>query len=274
MVFDEAGTYTIEYTATDECGNTTNAERTVIVEKPITWADGTDEEIVAMVAAADRGELNLSDFWHVGDERVVHLSAMEAMSPLADTHAAQDVTLVLMNVGGKTLNSPTESGRTECSFIVGQKECLNETGQMNPTATNVGGWEACQRRTWCNNVYYNAIPSTLRPIFKQVKNKTSNGGSHPSASIESVDYFAMAAEYEVHGTYVASSQTYEADLQQFNYYTTSLNRKKRVNGSQSTWWERSPRDAEGTYFGLTDGSGDTGSRNANLNTGLAPFGCI
>lgn len=34
MVFEEAGTYTIEYTATDECGNTTNAERTVIVEEP------------------------------------------------------------------------------------------------------------------------------------------------------------------------------------------------------------------------------------------------
>lgn len=33
MVFDEAGTYTIEYTATDECGNTTTAERTVIVEE-------------------------------------------------------------------------------------------------------------------------------------------------------------------------------------------------------------------------------------------------
>ena len=46
MVFDEAGTYQIEYTATDECGNTTNAERTVIVEAPPTYrtvlyTDGT-----------------------------------------------------------------------------------------------------------------------------------------------------------------------------------------------------------------------------------------
>ena len=46
MVFDEAGTYQIEYTATDECGNTTNAERTVIVEEPPTYrtvlyTDGT-----------------------------------------------------------------------------------------------------------------------------------------------------------------------------------------------------------------------------------------
>lgn len=44
MVFEEAGTYTIEYTATDECGNTTTAERTVIVEGPprtVLYTDGT-----------------------------------------------------------------------------------------------------------------------------------------------------------------------------------------------------------------------------------------
>lgn len=44
MVFDEAGTYTIEYTATDDCGNTTTSERTVIVEAPprtVLYTDGT-----------------------------------------------------------------------------------------------------------------------------------------------------------------------------------------------------------------------------------------
>lgn len=46
MVFEEAGTYKIEYTATDDCGNTTTAERTVIVEAPPTYrtvlyTDGT-----------------------------------------------------------------------------------------------------------------------------------------------------------------------------------------------------------------------------------------
>lgn len=46
MIFDEAGTYQIEYTATDDCGNETVAERTVIVEAPPTYrtvlyTDGT-----------------------------------------------------------------------------------------------------------------------------------------------------------------------------------------------------------------------------------------
>ena len=46
MIFDEPGTYQIEYTATDECGNETVADRTVIVEEPPTYrtvlyTDGT-----------------------------------------------------------------------------------------------------------------------------------------------------------------------------------------------------------------------------------------
>ena len=44
MIFDEAGTYQIEYTATDDCGNETVAERTVIVEAPprtVLYTDGT-----------------------------------------------------------------------------------------------------------------------------------------------------------------------------------------------------------------------------------------
>lgn len=66
--------------------------------KIVTWADGTDEEIVAMVEAADKGEINLADHWKVGDERVVHLSAMAA-TEVEESHVAQDVVFVLMHMG-------------------------------------------------------------------------------------------------------------------------------------------------------------------------------
>lgn len=276
MVFDEAGTYTIEYTATDDCGNTTNAERTVIVEKGIpnvSWADGTDEEIVEMVAAADEGLIDLTDYWNVGDERVVHLSAMQAVG-VDESHVEQDVVLVLMNVGGKTLNTPTESGRTECSFIVGQKDCLMTRGRLNSSATNVGGWEADSRHTWCNEVYYNAIPSTLLPIFKQAKNKTANGGSSATASVESIDYFALPAEYEVFGSYTRSSQTYESGLQQFEYYNDASNRIKKRNGTADDWWTRSPYKDDNVNGIRVNATGNGGANSPTSYYGLAPFGCI
>lgn len=278
MIINEEGTYNLVYTATDECGNETVVNRELVVEVPlpdiVTWAGGTDEQIVAMVQAADKGIINLADYWHVGDERVVHLSAMDAMSPLTDTHAAQDARLVLMNVGGKTLNTPTESGRTECSFIVGMENLLNELGSMSDQASTVGGWESCPRRTWCNSTFYNAIPSTLRPIFKQHLNKASNGGDPTSGAIESVDYFALPAEYEVCGLYSFSSSTYETGLTQFEWYETSSHRKKYYGNTVATWWLRSPREDSSLLYCSINTSGSPGANNAASVRYLSPFGCI
>ena len=126
MIIDNAGTYTLRYTATDDCGKTTTVDRELIVEEPwgsISWSDASDADIVKMVQAADEGKINLADYWNVGDERVVHLSAMEATG-VDESHAEQNVTFVLMNAGGKML----ANGQTECSFIVGIKDGLAESG--------------------------------------------------------------------------------------------------------------------------------------------------
>lgn len=53
-----------------------SGEYTAVLAKIVTWAGGTDEEIVLMVAAADAGYIDLTDYWAVGQERTVHLSAM------------------------------------------------------------------------------------------------------------------------------------------------------------------------------------------------------
>ena len=106
----------------------------------VTWAGGTDKEIVAMVKAADQGLINLSDYWAVGDTRTVQLSAM-SNTGVSDSHSAQEVDLVLMHAGGYELNEAVASGRTTCSFIVGQKDSLAESGYMNPSSTNSGSWD-------------------------------------------------------------------------------------------------------------------------------------
>ena len=77
---------------------TTSQAITVKMYEIVTWAAGTDEQIVRMVAAADRGEINLADYWAVGDERQVTLSAMDATEEASESHAEQTVTLVLMAI--------------------------------------------------------------------------------------------------------------------------------------------------------------------------------
>lgn len=245
--------------------------------KIVSWSDGTDEEISKMVAAADAGKIKLSDYWAVGQERKVHLSAMAATG-VGESHVEQDVTMVLMNAGGKTL-----SNGKECSFVVGQKNGLangtsGEFGYMNSFNTNAGGWDSCARRTWCNSVYLNAIPSTLRGIFKKFKNVTASAGNVATKKI-SEDTFALASEKEVFGTTTYANASAEDENKQFTYYATQSNRIKKQgdNGSAGIWWERSPNGSDTAYFcyvyyvGSSGGAATNYARDGNL---LAPFGCI
>ena len=235
--------------------------------KIVSWADGTDEEVAAMVVAADAGKLNLSDYWHEGDERTVHLSYMPAAGGVSDSHAAQDVVMVLSDPGHFKL-----ANGKKCNFVVNMKDCLKETGYMNSSNTNSGGWNGCVRRTWCNNVFRNAIPASLRGIFKQFQTKCANGSG--SDSTTSTDYFSLPSEVEVFGRTTYADATAESGNSRLNYYKTSSNRIKRLNGSVYYWWERSPHSSLSNGFCLVNRDGGANSNIASYGYGLAPFGCI
>jgi hypothetical protein len=234
----------------------------------VSWADGTDEQIAAMVEAMDAGALSVEDSgWQIGDERVVQLAAMAATG-VGESHAAQSVTLVLMDSGKFDL-----VGGGKDHFVVGQKHSLNEAGYMNSSNTNSGSWDGCARRTWCNNVYRNAIPATLRGCFKQFNVITAESYNGSTNKI-SKDYFALFAEQEIFGSRSYSNTTEAAALTQIEWYKNANNRKKNRSGSSGTWWERSPFPSDSNCFCRVYLDGSADYRNASDAIGLAPFGCI
>jgi len=269
---------TVEITASYTEGDITKTALTsVTVEDElqiVTWSEGTDAQIAAMLDAHYAGDINIHDYWKVGDERTVHLNAMPA-EYVSESHAEQDVTMVLMNAGGKTLVEPI-NGKQECAFVVGQKNCLNSSGNtyMNQyNSENVGGWDACKRRTWCNNTYRNALPSTLVNIFKQHNNITANGVG--STAVTSCDYFTLPSEKEVMGDVIYADATAESENRHFEYYMTSANRTKYYANYTSgiRWWFRSPHSTDIGYFvGYYKGI----YKGTNLANGfkVAPQGCI
>lgn len=247
--------------------------------RDISWSTGTDEEIVRAIAAADAGEIDLynDNGWRVGDTRTVSLSAMEATGTydgvtwsVGETHVEQEVELVLMNVGGVKL-----ADGNDCHFVVGMKNCLKEEGYMKNSPSDSGSWDGCARRKWCNGAFRQAIPDSLRPIFKQMQTitaETYNG----SILKTSTDYFALPAEREIFGTGSLSNSTEGAStsLTQFTWYATSSNRIKQVNDSNSFWWERSPSASSSLMFCAVNGIGRASDGSAAAAHGLSPFGCI
>lgn len=268
-------TVTVSYT---ENGVTKTTSTTVTVSiKIVTWATGTDAEIADMVAAADAGQISLKDYWAAGQERTVSLAAMVATG-VGETHAAQSATLVLMDstCTGFTLATTTSGGKAKPDFIVGLKNSLLEKGYMNSSNTNVNGWSGCARRTWCNNVFRQAIPASIRGIFKQFKWKQGNGGGSSSGLLETTDYFGLPPEKAIFGS-VTYSQTDEAALYtQWDWYKASTNRIKKLgdNGTADNWWECSPKPHNSSYFCFVSSNGGANYHLASYTNGLAPFGCI
>ncbi len=262
---------------------------------------GTDAEIVKMIEAADNGTLpngkKLTDYWDIGETRSVSLADMAATG-VDESHVAQTVELVLVakDTGVNDSSNPcwnyqyvtAKTGRSYPSFIVQQKDGLSTRGYMNSSSTNSGSWNGCARRAWCNNIYYNAVPSSLRGAFKQVKVKTI-AAYNGSSMQESNDYFFLPAAAEVFkgdatygtggtaGQYTAYSNLTEFNsLSQWQYYATASNRIKKQgsSGSASIWWERSPFYNNSYYFCKVYSNGSASNGSAYSTYLIAPAGCI
>lgn len=232
----------------------------------VTWSNGTDAQLKAMLDAHYAGIIDIHDYWAVGNERTVNLSAMEATG-VGEAHAAQTVTMVLMNAGGKTL----ADGSTTCAFVVGQKNSLNEAGAM-ASSSDRSGWDNIARRTWCNNVYYNALPAGFKALLKEFKDLAS-AGNGSSQIVTSNDYCALAAEIEVVGS---TTYSVNGEGSQFKYYETSANRIKKIGAADQPWWLRSPQKNGGEPYCAISGAGtaDYFNRNRADVVGLAPICCI
>ena len=235
----------------------------------VTFSDGTDEEILAMVQAHYDDKIKLSDYWAIGDTRTVTLSAMSA-TYVGENHSSQDVQLTIIDFDHDDLVTPI-NGKTKAAISVQLKNCLNTKGYMNSSNTNSGGWEESARRKWCNDIFYNAIPSILRNGIKQVIKKNYKVYNSNNITTTS-DYCFLLSETEIFAEKKYSIDSTEGT--QYEYYKTSSNRIKQVSGSNYYWWERSPHSGGGAGFCIVSDDGSAGFSNASDTYGLAPCLCI
>lgn len=244
------------------------------------FSSATDEEITAMLTAVRNGTITYQDLvnvgWTVGATRYVSLSAMAATG-VSESHRQQTQQWVILH--GRNFFDLNDGSKN--LFVVGLKNYLSasdanefpgENGKMNNSTTNVGGWNSCIRRTWCNNVFKNAIPAEELNWFKQFKVKTT-GGNKSSSIITSIDWFTLPSRAEVFG---GSNPTYTPDAEGttvLDYYSNSSNRVKSYNGVKRFWWLRSSALWSDEYF-LDVERGELSNMDPNYAEALSPFGCF
>lgn len=257
--------------------------------KLVSWSTGTDEEITLMVNAYYKGIFSLEDVksvWHLGDKRSVDLSAMEAIG-VSESHRAQTVEFEILDFNHDTLTTPIGS-ITKALITCDLKNCLravnvsdtggnsnSENGYMNSTNTNAGGWTSCARRTWCNNVFYNALPIYFKSLIKPVDKLTSAGNNSSTINADS-DYCFLLSEIEIFGS-ISYSKAGEGSRYAWFANATANRYKLPKWGSDSLsdfWWERSPDGGGSNRFCGVGGSGSAGGYIASYTRGLAPACCI
>ena len=261
---------------------------TIDLLKLVAWSTGTDAEIQKMLNAYYAGKASLSDIksvWSVGDSRQVSLSAMSATG-VGESHRAQTVEMVILDFDHDTLATAI-NGKTKALITVQQKNCLRdatvaddggssntEHGYMNDTNTNVGGWTSSKRRTWCNDVYYAALPSGFKAMVKEATHQTTAGNQSATMNTDTDKVF-LPSEWEVFG---ATTNAKAQEGTQYKYYETAANRYKLPKWSSSyvsdAWWERSPYGSYATAFCRVARSGTANLDSASNAHGLAPACCL
>lgn len=239
------------------------------------FATISDDDLVRVIDAMDMGIITPEQTgWQIGDERLVQLSAMEAMNPLTDTHEAQTAILAIMDSGHYNLTTPTISGRTKDHFVIGLKTVLKERGSLAIDRTQVTSWNNIARRTWCNTIFKNAFPQKLQSIFKSFEVITVVDNNNFNITN---DYFSLFAETEVLGL-PKYAYTYENELlKQITYYINSNNISKPVyeNNISPIWWTRSiDKDNNKYYCTIRSGLKKSDYEAGHGMYYLAPFGCI
>lgn len=256
--------------------------------KIVTFADGTDAEIARMIEAHYAGKINIGEYWAVGDKRTIHHNAMDATG-VSESHKANDYAYVIIGIEHDDLVTAI-NGKTKAAITIQTERLLyldttteynhsldasHECGYMNSSDMNSGGWEGCERRTWCNNVYKKCLPAYVQSMMKQVKKLTSVGGQ--SSTIKtSNDYAFLLSEIEIFGNIPYSFGGEGTQYRYFKNATANRYKSPRTSNSYASgiWWERSPCRSANESFCVVNAAGNANIADASQERSLTLCLCF
>ena len=250
----------------EESGKTYPCKLPSLILQIVSWADGTDDEVAAMIDAARAGTIDLQESgWNVGDVRTIQVKAFSAASGTVSVEA-QEVEIVL------TSFDEYNGCGNKAQFDF--KDCLTKGVRMNSSNTNAGGYGDSEMKTNTLPALVNALPDWLKDRLITFDVKASAGSQSNDIVTVSNNKLALRSEIEMFGT-TQYSKPGEGDGQ-ISYYSDVNHRIKHLgkSGSTTNWWERSPLGSGSKTFCTVNSNGSANTTNASNAYGVSPFGCI
>ena len=199
------------------------------------------------------GRLGMAQqFFKVGDSKTVNIGG----------------TNYEVQIIGFNHDDNVSGGKAAYSFQL--VDCLNQTQQMNTSNTNTGGWNGSAMRGRMST-YKSQLPAALRNVIKTVKKKSGTGGGSSSGTQQTNDDLFLLSEIEIFGT---TTYSVAGEGTQYEWYKAGNSRIKKVNGSASYWWERSPYSGNTNIFCGVGSSGSANNYNAYASGGVSFGFCV
>ena len=161
----------------------------------------------------------------------------------------------------------TENTSKRCSFSLLASHLLGKAKKWNPSNTNDGGWANSALNKSLNTRLYNAMPTQIKSLLKQVIVYSSVGNQ--SSELSSSDcYITIPALVEVDPT--RTSEPYNSEGTSISYMNTNSSRKRAFDGGDyDEYWLRSPNVDYANYIWRVDANGQTqGIDNASTKHGV------
>lgn len=260
----------------------------------VTFADGTDEQIAAMLDAYYNNQITWEDMgWAVGDTRLIHLDAMQAPNPnSSNTWAAQDITVVIVDHDHTDL-AESINGHNKACITVQTREVMNNCQTVANDAGHiyVNGdssldmtftkWSNLYMRTYLNSTVWGAFPSIFKASIKPSNHYRHT--THDGTESEQVtDNLFLPSYPEIYGTEASNNYITTSPVEgtQFDYFKTTTNRIKygnnsgMSNGVAQFWWKGSASSWYNSSYGYrwcdVNTFGSASITGGTLARGLAP----
>ena len=228
----------------------------------VSFASGTDEQIVALIEAAHAGTIDLQQDagWTVGDVRTISVGSF-----LADDKNNSTKTVPSQNID-IVITSFDDYMSCGCVMQFDFKQCFSELVYVMTGNNNVGGYDSQGVYTTTLPNLVNALPSWLKDLLIEFSVLASAGDQSSVIETISGNKLALRSEIEVFGT-VSKSKSGEGTY--VPYYDSDT--RIKTTGTTS-WGLRSPAANSGYGFCCVNNSGN--SNYTSNRVGLVPFGCI
>ena len=247
-----------------EKGATINGKVVVNYEvKPTTFNADSWETIATVVK---RGQL---DAYSVGSEKNVEINGTSYTVRVANNTIPEEC-------------DGDDFSESACGFVVEFADIVEQMS-MNSTATNVGGWEASEVRTYLNDEFYNSLPEDLRNVIIDTKVISGHGSTSGETNFTSFNKIYLLSGHEVYedapNSEISTRDTAYNNTRQLDYYknkgvtTSSYSRaikRKKGSSSGSAWWLRAASSINNYYFIWVTGSGYWNDYNATGSSGVSP----